>query len=287
MKNKFKTCGITTIIYVEKDNETYEVIIDTEDLNYVSKIESSWKIFIIQNKMYVKYALTTNKETVYIPLTKYILKTKDHEHIKFMNNNRLDFRKSNLYTNKDLTFNQYELRKNGNIEIILTDYLESEKARTIINVEDLEKIVHYKYRWRYSNSNNTPSVYSRDDNGNKIYMEHIILNTTDFVKHLNNNILDNRKENLLIVNKKNKNKNKNKKKRKKKNKIKNNDKKTVSNNDLATDILVKENLVKENLTKINNECCENKFHLENAYKHSNNLVNHYNYSDENDFEFNF
>lgn len=70
-------------------------------------------------------------------------------------------------------------------------------AQVIIDTEDLNKVRYTK--WKLSNSGyamNTPKF-----SGSNKYMTHVILETDNFVDHINHNKLDNRKCNLRIVTK--------------------------------------------------------------------------------------
>lgn len=70
-------------------------------------------------------------------------------------------------------------------------------ARAIIDREDLDKVIYTK--WKLSASGyamNTPKF-----NGGNKHMSRVILNTDQFVDHINHNTLDNRKCNLRIVTK--------------------------------------------------------------------------------------
>ena len=175
-------------------NKNISIKVDKEDFE---KIKNS-KLIIINNIVYI--------EDISIPLSKQILCLKECEEVIFLNKNIFDYRKSNLFINKDLVHNKYEIRKNGIVEVILTDYYDFEKARTIIDISDLEKVINYKFKWHYTIIKGNPCIYSKDENGNKIYLEQFLLNSNLYVKHLNNNSLDNRKSNLLELPKLNKNK---------------------------------------------------------------------------------
>lgn len=86
----------------------------------------------------------------------------------------------------------------GDITYIdLYDKLCNVVAQAIIDTDDLNKVRYTK--WKLSNSGyamNTPKF-----SGNNKHMTHVILDTDDFVDHINHNKLDNRKCNLRIVTK--------------------------------------------------------------------------------------
>lgn len=64
-----------------------------------------------------------------------------------------------------------------------------------IDTEDLDKVKYIKWKLSGSGYAMNTSKYS----GNSKHMSRAILNTTEFVDHINHNKLDNRKENLRIV----------------------------------------------------------------------------------------
>lgn len=92
--------------------------------------------------------------------------------------------------------NEYHIE--GEItKIYLYDKACNKIAEAIIDTEDLEKVKHIK--WKLSNSGyamNTPKYKSSN-----IHMSRVILDTNEFVDHINHNTLDNRKCNLRIVTK--------------------------------------------------------------------------------------
>jgi hypothetical protein len=70
-------------------------------------------------------------------------------------------------------------------------------AETMIDLEDLEKVKYTK--WRIS-----ASGYAMNNSkfrGSTIFLHRVVLDTDQFVDHINHNKLDNRKENLRIVTK--------------------------------------------------------------------------------------
>lgn len=88
--------------------------------------------------------------------------------------------------------------KNNIIEIILKNSKFEEVGRAIIDKEDLDKVIPYKWRlgtWGYAETGS----------GKNILMQRLIMNVIDdselIVDHINRNELDNRKCNLRIVNK--------------------------------------------------------------------------------------
>lgn len=92
--------------------------------------------------------------------------------------------------------NQYIIKGEA-VEIILKNGDFEEVGRTLIDTEDLDRVKNYKWRlntWGYAETGHKQSVL----------LQRLILNTYDknlIVDHINRNRLDNRKENLRIVNK--------------------------------------------------------------------------------------
>jgi hypothetical protein len=97
--------------------------------------------------------------------------------------------------------NQYEI-KDGYVEIILKNINFKEVARTLIDLEDLKKVIKYKwYCWDHDGKKYCQGTL---ENGRKIRLHRYVLNLKDVktdlvVDHINGNSLDNRKSNLRIV----------------------------------------------------------------------------------------
>lgn len=78
-------------------------------------------------------------------------------------------------------------------EIILYDRYNNEKARTLIDLNDIDKVK--KYKWGLGNDYVSATI-----NGNRIKLHRFIMNCPNdkIVDHINHNTLDNRKNNLRI-----------------------------------------------------------------------------------------
>ena len=88
---------------------------------------------------------------------------------------------------------QFRLRSEYNVEIILEN-LPYEYIRWVDN-EDVDKVKHIKWNYSHGYAN------CRNRKIKSLMMHRRILDTDQFVDHINHNTLDNRKCNLRIVNK--------------------------------------------------------------------------------------
>jgi hypothetical protein len=105
-------------------------------------------------------------------------------------------------------FNDYEVR--GNITAIIIYNSCGEKFEALVDTDDLPKLIDANYCWHVHYDKNTDSYYVAST-GNKInrakhniYLQMFIMessfeNGKETVDHRNHNRLDNRKENLRVV----------------------------------------------------------------------------------------
>lgn len=100
-----------------------------------------------------------------------------------MENKRTKFDKNEIIINKDFA------------EVILYNHKNDEIAKTIIDIEDIDKVE--KYKWYLSGGYARNAVFA-------IRLHNLILNFTvcdnQTIDHINRDRLDNRKSNLRIVN---------------------------------------------------------------------------------------
>lgn len=103
-----------------------------------------------------------------------------------------------LDNNPRTILDRNEITIKGNIAYIqLYDKYAEPTTTTIIDVEDVPRVRYIK--WKLSTSGyvmNTPKF-----KGSNQHLSRVILDTNEFVDHINHNPLDNRKQNLRIVTK--------------------------------------------------------------------------------------
>jgi hypothetical protein len=200
----------SSMILSKRNGEKIEVKIDTEDIDrmkeftWISEWHNDISNYLINTVIY-----GGDKQRKKLTLQNFLLENKSAKIVTFINENRLDFRRSNLVLG-DIK-NKYEIigdyteiylnRKNGVIE------------KTLLDTEDLEKVREYGYTWHYYIGNHaasSPYVVGNNvfwESGTRIceriYLHRIIMDCPDDkeVDHINHDTLDNRKSNLRIVSK--------------------------------------------------------------------------------------
>ena len=117
--------------------------------------------------------------------------------VRHINGDTLDNRKSNLEVYDQNTMNSYEGIDEESVAVILRDRYGKEKARTIIDKEDLNRVINNGYTWVLFKKDTEPYAVANTPEG-KIYLNRFIMSTTeDMITHpINLNTLDNRKANL-------------------------------------------------------------------------------------------
>ena len=117
--------------------------------------------------------------------------------IRHLNGDTLDNRKSNLEVYNQNTRNDYKKVNPDTVAIILRDKNGIEKDRTLIDSEDLDKVINSGYSWvPFKNNEQTYAVANTPEG--RIYLNRFLMDTPeDMVTHpINLNTLDNRKSNL-------------------------------------------------------------------------------------------
>lgn len=120
--------------------------------------------------------------------------------VKHCNGDTLDNRKCNLEifdTNKP---NDYIKLDDESIAIMLHDKFGNVKSKTLIDAEDLDRVINSGYVWVPHSINSEPYAVANTPNG-RVFLNRFIMNTPeDMITHpINLNTLDNRKSNLENV----------------------------------------------------------------------------------------
>lgn len=121
------------------------------------------------------------------------------EQIRHCDGDTLNNRKSNLKAYSKTMMNDYEEIDDETVAIILRDKHGNEKARTLIDKEDLERVINNGYTWSYFKSKRgEPYAVSNSTEG-RIYLHRFIMNTPEemVTDHKEHRTLDNRKRNLF------------------------------------------------------------------------------------------
>lgn len=201
--NKYQTLeAITFLKIVKKDKTTIDCKIDTEDLQ---KVLEKGRWFAEWNKDFNNF-LAQNLGSYYIGEKKYrrkqslqsfILDVHPKAPVRHINGDTLDNRKCNLEVYNQNTINDYEESDEESVAVILRDRYGKEKSRTIIDKEDLSRVVNDSYTWVLFKKDTEPYAVANTPEG-KIYLNRFIMSTTeDMITHpINLNTLDNRKANL-------------------------------------------------------------------------------------------
>lgn len=111
--------------------------------------------------------------------------------------------------------NNYVIDKENNIAMIELHRRNAENLWTIIDLEDLERVINFPYTWfaKYNHTNDeyyvTASVYHPElQQTRPIFLHQFLMDANGKdVDHENNNTLDNRKSNMRVVEESNNSKN--------------------------------------------------------------------------------
>jgi hypothetical protein len=129
--------------------------------------------------------------------------------VRFKSSSNQDFKVNNRRNDKLIyksKFNEYEIREDTAV-IFLNDR-KGNIYESYIDIEDLQKLIDFKYKWSPLYLPNADSYYAQCTiylgkidgkyKYQKVYMHQFVLDITDktYVDHNNHNTLDNRKKNL-------------------------------------------------------------------------------------------
>ena len=196
------------IVYLKlnkKDDTTINAKIDTVNLekvlemgNWFAEWNKDFNNYLVQNlsDFYVAGKKHTTKQTLH----SFILGEHPKAPIRHINGDTLDNRKSNLEIYTQKIINNYENVNSETIAIILRNKYGKKIAKTLIDKEDLDRVINYGAAWAYYKIKGEPYAVANTPEG-RIYLNRFIMNTPqDMITHpINLNTLDNRKSNLKNV----------------------------------------------------------------------------------------
>jgi hypothetical protein len=197
--NEYEVKG--NVVYLKlkkKDGSTIDAKIDADDLQMVldgGTWFAEWhKDF---NSYLAKHYIDGPKHKEKQTLHSFILAADSKEPIRHLNGDTLDNRKSNLEIYNKNTPNDYRELDAETAAVILRDNYGRENGRTIIDKEDLDKVIGNGYTWVYYRSDKKPYAVANTPSG-RIYLNNFVMDATDNITthHINLNTLDNRKSNL-------------------------------------------------------------------------------------------
>ncbi|NMM64073.1 hypothetical protein HBE96_15630 [Clostridium sp. P21] len=188
---------------MKKDGSIIDTKIDAADLKAVLD-KGTW--FAEWNKEFNNYLVQTvfssntagKKHIEKQTLPSFILGTHPKAPIRHVNGDTLDNRRCNISIyDQNNGVNDYESLDQETSAIILRDKYGIKKSKTIIDKEDLDKVINSGYTWVPFKSHSENYAVANTADG-RIYLHDFIMNTTDgtITKHINLNTLDNRKANL-------------------------------------------------------------------------------------------
>lgn len=201
--------------YEIKDNVAYITILKKDGTELITKIDSenletitnmgTW--FAEWNKDYNNYIAqnisSTKKNKKSKPLKQslqsVILNVNPKAPIRYINGDTLDNRKCNLEIFNQNAINKYE-EKDGVISIVLKDKYGKKEGVALISHEDLSSVINDKYSWVLHKTHNKISVVANTPEG-RIHLEDIIISVIENhkIEHINNNPIDNRRNNLKLT----------------------------------------------------------------------------------------
>lgn len=205
--NEYEVKGNIAYVKLPKKKGGFvDTKIDAEDLDLVlSKGEwfAEWNkefnSYIAQNLNYSSKDDRKLKEKQ--NLHSFILGTNTRTPIRHFNGDTLDNRKCNIEIyNQNAAVNDYEDVDSKTIAIILRDKYGRKKEKTLIDREDLDKVIDCGYSWVYYLSRGKHYAVTNTPNG-RIFLHNFLMNPPKdmFTKHITHNTLDNRRANLENV----------------------------------------------------------------------------------------
>lgn len=184
-----------TFLYTQIDREDLERVLDKG--TWFAEWHADFNNFLVQNVSY--FYTNSKKHRKKATLHSFIMGTDSKAPIKHVDGDTLNNCKSNLKVYRQTMMNDYQEIDNETVAIILRDKQGKEKARTLIDKEDLERVLNNGYTWFYVKApEGYPYAVANSVEG-RIYLHRFIMNTPDDMEtdHKFHNTLDNRKQNLI------------------------------------------------------------------------------------------
>jgi hypothetical protein len=202
-ENEYEINGnIAYLKLQKKDGSLINATIDAEDLPKVLE-KGTW--FARWHKDFNNYLVQTfseqnvngekymEKQTI----QSFLMNVHTKEPIRHINGDTLDNRRSNLELYKQNTINDIQEINTKTSAIILRDKYGKENARTLIDTEDLERVIQTGYCWVCHKIKGEPYAVANTPDGRVFLNRYIMQTPQNEVTHaINLNTLDNRKANL-------------------------------------------------------------------------------------------
>lgn len=205
--NEYEVKGDTAYIKLrKKDGKIINTKVDTDDLKMVldkgawfPEWNKDFNSYLVQSLAYSSAGGKKIKEKQ--SLHSFILGVHTKTPIRHINGDTLDNRRCNIEVyNQNAVVNDYEDVDPETIAIILRDKHGIKKEKTLIDKEDLDKVINSGYSWVYYVSRGKHHAVANSPEG-RIFLESFLMNPPEdmITKHINHNTLDNRKSNLNNV----------------------------------------------------------------------------------------
>lgn len=186
----------------KKDGTTINATIDVKDLTNVLE-KGTW--FAQWHKDFNNYLVQTLNEQLVAgkkhiekqSLQAFLLNVHTKAPIRHLNGDTLDNRRCNLEIYEQNRTNDYQEFNGDTIAIILRDKYGKENGKTLIDKEDLDRVISTGYSWVCHKINGEPYAVANTPKG-RIFLNRFVMQTSENkVTHaINLNTLDNRKANL-------------------------------------------------------------------------------------------
>jgi hypothetical protein len=203
--NEYEISGeVATLKLNKKDGTALNIsaVIDLEDLKAVlekgvwyAEWNKDFNSYLVVNSIeyYSEGRRCSGKQT----LQAFLLKVHTKAPIRHINGDTLDNRKANLEIYVQKNTNNYEFFDQNSTAIILRDKYGKKEAKTLIDNDDLDRVINYGYAWVCHKIKGEAYAVANTPGG-RVYLNRFIMNTPEnMVTHaINLNNLDNRKTNL-------------------------------------------------------------------------------------------